>query len=68
MTISNVKSKSELIAHLYRRAGFGATPSELENVSEMSYDDVVDKLMTFNNIDFEKTLISFLSIKKCTCK
>ena len=52
MTISNVKSKSELIAHLYRRAGFGATPSELENVSEMSYDDVVDKLMTFNNIDF----------------
>ena len=52
MTTCNVRSKLELVAHLYRRAGFGATPSELENVAGTSYEDVVDQLMTFSNIDF----------------
>ena len=34
-----------LIAHLMRRAGFGATRDELEDLAEMPYDSVVDHLI-----------------------
>ena len=34
-----------LIAHLMRRAGFGATSSELDILSEISYEKVVDSLL-----------------------
>ena len=34
-----------LLAHLMRRAGFGATSSELDELSEISYEDVVDNLL-----------------------
>ena len=35
----------ELIAHLARRAGFGATSSELDFYSSMSYEDAVDEFL-----------------------
>lgn len=52
MTTSNVDTQLELIAHLYRRAGFGATPSEMADVSGMGYKEIVDRLMTFDKMDF----------------
>ena len=35
----------ELIAHLARRAGFGATSSELDFYSSMSYEKAVDEFL-----------------------
>ena len=36
-----------LVAHLMRRAGFGATPSELDRLTaEKTYDEIVDDLVT----------------------
>ena len=52
MTTNNVDTQLELIAHLYRRAGFGATPSEMDDVSGMGYKEIVDRLMTFDKMDF----------------
>ena len=41
-----MKSDSLEIAHLMRRAGFGATPSELDTLTEkMPYEEVVDGLV-----------------------
>lgn len=37
--------KTNLIAHLYRRAGFGATRSELEQYSSKEYSDLVENLL-----------------------
>ena len=34
-----------LIAHLLRRAGFGATPGELDNYRPMAYADIVEALL-----------------------
>ncbi len=34
-----------LLAHLYRRAGFGATREQLEELSHQSYDDTVEFLL-----------------------
>ena len=34
-----------LIAHLMRRAGFGATRTELEQYSAKSYEDIVEDLL-----------------------
>ncbi len=39
-------SDRHLIAHLMRRAGFGATPSELDALTnEKTYDELVDDLV-----------------------
>ena len=35
----------QLLAHLMRRAGFGASRSQLESLSEQGYDSVVDGLL-----------------------
>ena len=35
----------ELVAHLYRRAGFGATPSEVASLEGQSWDSLVDDLL-----------------------
>ncbi len=41
-----MKSERKQVAHLFRRAGFGATPSELDNLTETkSYEDIVDDLV-----------------------
>ena len=42
-------TEKSLIAHLYRRAGFGTTPAMLEKLSKKDYDSIVDDL-----VDIEK--------------
>ena len=39
------KTDPALIAHLYRRAGFGATHEEIQRLSEFEYDEIVEKLL-----------------------
>ena len=39
------KSDLALMAHLMRRAGFGATRSELEQLASKGYDEIVDGLI-----------------------
>jgi uncharacterized protein (DUF1800 family) len=39
------KTDIALIAHLYRRAGFGATRDELEACASRSYEDIVEELL-----------------------
>ncbi|MFL2760119.1 MAG: DUF1800 family protein [Dehalococcoidia bacterium] len=52
--MTTIKSKADLglIAHLLRRAGFGATPEEMDRFSEMDYDEVVDHLVNFDVPDY----------------
>ena len=38
-------SSSDLVAHLYRRAGFGALPSELSAAASAGYDATVTNLV-----------------------
>ena len=51
MTTTTAKTSPELLAHLLRRAGFGATPQEMDIYSQMDYDAVVDSLMDFSEED-----------------
>ena len=37
--------KRRLIAHLMRRAGFGATSEELDRLEKLDYDSIVDDLL-----------------------
>tara|TARA_B100001029_G_scaffold174255_1_gene174144 strand:+ start:100 stop:1467 length:1368 start_codon:yes stop_codon:yes gene_type:complete len=46
--ITNIEKKS-LIAHLMRRAGFGCNFDQIEELSLLDYDDIVDQLL---NPDF----------------
>ena len=48
-----VKSKHDLklMAHLLRRAGFGATPDELDQAMEKGYDAVLDELLNPSGTD-----------------
>ena len=39
------KDDRRLLAHLMRRAGFGATSSELDELSDIPYEQVVDSLL-----------------------
>ena len=39
------KTDPALIAHLYRRAGFGATYEEIQKLSEFEYDEIVENLL-----------------------
>ena len=55
MTTIEAATHEQLVAHLYRRAGFGATPQEMEQVKGMPYDDIVDKLMDFTSSDYFPT-------------
>ncbi len=42
-----MKSDRALVAHLMRRAGFGATPAELDKLTaEKTYEEIVDDLVT----------------------
>jgi len=41
-----MKSDRKLVAHLMRRAGFGATPKELDELtSSKSYEEIVEDLI-----------------------
>ena len=42
-----MKSDRSLVAHLMRRAGFGATPAELDVLTrEQTYEEIVADLVT----------------------
>ena len=43
---ATIKEDTKLLAHLMRRAGFGSTYSELKEISHLSYDDIVDSLIS----------------------
>ena len=45
MTTVRSKQGLELMAHLMRRAGFGATRDELDQRMEQGYDATVDELL-----------------------
>ena len=45
MVLAQTKTDLDLVAHLLRRAGFGADQSEIERYAEQSYDDIVDALV-----------------------
>ena len=45
MSISVTKENTALMAHLLRRAGFGATRQELEQYLEQGYEAVVESLL-----------------------
>ena len=51
---NKTSEKLSEIAHLMRRASFGASPSELESLIKIPYEDLVDSLIDFdssNSID-----------------
>ena len=45
MTLTRSKQDVALIAHLLRRAGFGATPDELDRAVEVGYDATLESLL-----------------------
>lgn len=45
MVTATAKTDTDLIAHLLRRAGFGADTSEITKYAAMDYDEVVDRLV-----------------------
>ncbi len=45
MAVAENVTTTDLVAHLYRRAGFGALPSELSSASAAGYDATVDALV-----------------------
>lgn len=40
----------QLISHLLRRAGFGATPAELDQYVALGYDGAVDRLINYDQV------------------
>ena len=52
MTTTKSKADIGLVAHLLRRAGFGATPNEMDSFIEMDYDEIVDHLINFDLPDY----------------
>ena len=53
ITMTTVHSRQEalLMAHLLRRAGFGATPYEMERALGMGYEAVIDELLNPDHPD-----------------
>ena len=49
---TDIYTKKEALGHLFRRAGFGATPSEIEQAMKLEYNQVVDHLLDFNHNHF----------------
>ena len=44
--VTKVKNDDKLLAHLMRRASFGSTYSEIKEISELPYDEIVDSLIS----------------------
>tara|TARA_Y100001970_G_scaffold145932_1_gene179176 strand:+ start:6074 stop:7516 length:1443 start_codon:yes stop_codon:yes gene_type:complete len=44
--VTKVKNNDKLLAHLMRRASFGSTYSEIKEISKLSYDEIVDSLIS----------------------
>ena len=40
-----------LIAHLYRRAGFGATYNEIQALTNLEYDEIVENLLNPTDVE-----------------
>jgi hypothetical protein len=51
MTTVSSRQDTALMAHLLRRAGFGATPAELERALDIGYDAMVDELLNPDHPD-----------------
>jgi uncharacterized protein (DUF1800 family) len=45
------RSTRHLIAHLLRRAGFGAGPAELEEYTALGFEGAVDRLVNYESVD-----------------
>ena len=45
MVLAQTKTDLDLVAHLLRRAGFGADRDEIERYADKSYDEIVDDLL-----------------------
>ncbi len=56
--VNPLASQRERIAHLFRRAGFGATPQQLDEFSRRPYDDAVEYLVNYEQVpdDLEQRL------------
>lgn len=52
MTTVETKHDSKLLAHLLRRAGFGATPDELERAVKQGYDATLEELLNPGQADY----------------
>ena len=50
-TATNIGTDLDLIAHLLRRTGFGATPAELEEAAALGYDGTLDRLFNPGDAD-----------------
>ncbi|MDP6274372.1 MAG: hypothetical protein QGI84_10285, partial [Dehalococcoidia bacterium] len=50
-TVTNVGTDFDLIAHLLRRTGFGATRDELEEYAALGYEGALDKLFNPGDAD-----------------
>ena len=46
MVLTKADTKIDLMAHLMRRAGFGASREELESRSQIGYEATVEELLT----------------------
>ncbi|HEV8634632.1 MAG TPA: DUF1800 domain-containing protein [Chloroflexota bacterium] len=44
-------TERQLIAHLLRRAGFGATPAELDYAVGLGFDGLLDRLLDYGSVD-----------------
>ena len=46
-----MNEQKELVAHLMRRAGFGATKQEIESLASLKYEKIVDSLVSPSDTD-----------------
>lgn len=44
-----MRNSKQLVAHLSRRAGFGATPNEIDELDKLGYENVVEKFLNTEN-------------------
>ena len=51
MTTVHEKQDTALMAHLLRRAGFGATPAEMDRALEIGYDAMLDEMLNPDHPD-----------------
>ena len=45
-----MQRKKQLISHLARRAGFGSTPDEIDQLIKLEYENVVEKYLNVENV------------------
>ena len=45
-----MQKNKQMISHLSRRAGFGSTPYEIDELSKLEYENVVEKYLNIENV------------------